>query len=303
MLAASILALLGHVIANDSIIRRHPTQEETSVHLTATGQLQQLVKAQDGITTKVASGNINGCNIYYTFGDDDSNTCSKSYTVNDPAPVTDPDECEQAVAYLPGGAASSSPSGITMANLSQYVVDNGWENPLPYTKNCFLNTYTDANFPLPTDTVYYNPTQTEPTAYKGKPVCKREKYPSGTANTVSSTAGVCPTDFEVITSVADCHKAFVAVLGKDGCQEAKFEDGAVDWKPTDRPKGCYREPTTGCFNFNHIATEGTAVQGNVVCKVSGVAVECCKNLDGSCVNHGNITQTQANNGVTGTVTR
>lgn len=251
-LAASILAILGDAQAapatpeeqlKGSIIRRH--KDSSEIHLGPSGEMS-LLHREDPSSDR--------CNHNYNLGTENSNTCIKGVHIEHP------DDCVF--------AASGLGPGYKAAPKEKFVVTpgrNGWSTPLamenyvaPYPKNCFaLN-----------GVVYFNPTETSPTAWQGTPVCERELYPKASPST-SNPAGQCPQDFEPITDFTECTEAWSCVEGNSGCREADFENAARVTSQT-KPKGCYRE-TNGCFNFNHIgaAPTGTVSGATTMCKLTG----------------------------------
>jgi len=169
----------------------------------------------------------NTCNHNYVLGAANTNGCAAGLVH-----IVHPDDCENAAKRL-GPKFKAAPA-------HNFTISNALEDPLKWPANCFAHN----------GLVYYNPYDQSPPTYVGSPVCERELYP------MASTVGACPTDFEVISDFDGCTAAFECVLGNAGCKMKDFQTGAIVISQV-KPKGCYREPVTGCFNFNHIAAEPT----------------------------------------------
>jgi hypothetical protein len=246
IVAASILTLLGNAIASPivkkedlkaSIIRRH--EDSSEIRLSPTGEM--LLQASDGTVTDAPSGgggvSNDPCDREYKLGAAGSNDCPAG-TV----PIVHPEDCERAAALVKnddGTAAGLSVLKKADGNLQNFTIHNGWVNPMPQPKNCLVwNGH-----------VYYNPTETIPTAYEGQTLCEETKYPSGTGNTAAASA--CPTGYEAIMTYTECHLAFGCSSGYSGCSMPDFANAARHISTTE-PKGCFREPN-GCFNFNWVS--------------------------------------------------
>lgn len=245
MLAASLLIVLGaghgatsSAVSDEplkgSIIRRHPLQDTSEVHLSATGEMS-IMQRQDPVNDY--------CDHSFILGTPNSNTCTKG------APITHPETCEHAARNV---------TGLRLAPPKEFVVHNGWKSPLSFPKNCFVDD----------GVVYFNPTEPSPSVWKGTPLCQRELYPSAKQdyNSAAVSTITCPVDFEAITTYSDCMKASACNEGVNGCKMPDFVN-AAPFESQKRPKGCYRE-ADGCFNFNHIkGTPTETVVGQAVCQL------------------------------------
>jgi hypothetical protein len=251
MLAASMLVLLGHALAagsttfedhlKSSIVRRHDTADGAAeAHLNALGEIE-IMQSRSVPADNVGEVSNSFCNHDFLVGKTDSNDCDCDQCV----PIMKKEECERAANYMKAKGLSFEPHHDNKS----FVVSDGWQNPLPYPKNCFA---------MANGTVFYNPTETMPTTFQGTPICMRRVYSDGPTNTDGSTG--CTGDFEAITDFHDCQSAWSCADGDDACRSLEFE-WASDHIDSTAPKGCFRETGTKCVNFNHITYTICSVKG------------------------------------------
>jgi len=232
----------------NSIIRRHDVKAGLSeVLLDSAGEVKfqgrvtPAADQSDPVPTEVSNS---FCNHDFVRGQKDTNTCDRG------VPIITEDGCRHAATYL-----KTNGETVDAAADHSFVkaVNEGGAAALPFPKGCFIHE----------GKVFLNPTEPEPDAWQGTPLCQRLLYP---------TLSECTGEFEAITTAEDCLLAASCVEGLDGCKKPELEYHLqTDMKKphlTNRPKGCFREPTTDCFNFNHLASEPSAkVQGKQVCQL------------------------------------
>jgi len=256
MLIASILVLVGQVLSapvlseeqvKGSMIRRHQdSSTDSAIGLGAHGEMSLLQSAPK-------DREISDCDHDYNVGTTNSDTCTKGEHINDS------DLCLKAAVKL---RKETAPHAEFFINIS--TVD-----PSNRPKGCHLFE----------DKVYYNPTQPNPEAFEGAPICWREKYPHAVP-AAGNTAGTCPTGFATIMSVEECAEAWKCNVGTDACRKQDFRNGAkpvadpnhrcANCEVDDKPRGCYVGTDDGCFGFNYgvISTAATSTAATSICKLT-----------------------------------
>jgi len=264
MLLASTLVLAGRVLsqpvlseeqAKGSMIRRHQeSSTDSAIGLGAHGEMSLMHMNRS--TPK--DREISDCNRDYNVGTTNSDTCTKGEH------IYSSDLCIKAATKL----------RKEVAPIAEWIINIDHVNPSNHPKGCLLFQ----------DKVYYNPTQPNPEAYEGSPICWREKYPRATP-AAGNTAGTCTSDFAVITDVRECNEAWQCIAGTDSCRKQDFRNGALpanmvgdpahkcaNCEVADKPRGCYIGTDDGCYGFNYgihgTDTSATSVAATSICMIA-----------------------------------
>lgn len=257
MLLASMLTLLrhGHAVASTSsddqlknqIIRRHDSKDGLSeALLDSAGE----VKFRRRVANTTAANEVSNsfCNHDFVRGTVNTNQCDCG---DGCVPVMTEYACRHAAEYL-----KTNGEQVSAAQSFVKAVNEGGLAILPFPKGCYIHG----------GEIFLNPTEPEPKdGWQGTPLCQRQLFPA-------SLDG-CTGAFEAITTREDCLLAADCAVGLDGCKMPDFEHAASkQFESAERPKGCFLEPKTECFNFNHVDSEsGGNIEGQRVCKLKKVS--------------------------------
>lgn len=166
-------------------------------------------------------------------------------------------------------------AGLLGYNMSDhYMLDTHYENPLPYPKACFLNT---SETPMK---ISFNPSASDASniTLMGKKICMRMLYVNGTENTDADAAcsGAGP-DYVPILEYDACKNAMTCHSGPRAPKLVAFETKNTTYRPTDKPKGCFIQISTGEWGFNWAHKNGVEVDQSKFADVASICHDSAAN--------------------------
>lgn len=252
-----VLAMLTSVVSAAQVVsqeegammRRQKSESMKSIDMGAHGELMmhktegEMQPQTGGKETLKPPGETSYCDEVYPRGTDNSNDCITG------VPIERQEDCRHAAGAI----------NLPTADPSKWLINDGFVNPNPYPKNCFIFQ----------DTVFFNPTESNRTSgWTGTPICQNIIYKNGTTGLDSdATSGGCTGDYEAISSYAECEWAHDCQWGNMYCQITTFANNA--FTSQDAPRGCYRN-SLGCYGYNAAtaAVTGTLTGMTPVCRLS-----------------------------------
>jgi hypothetical protein len=241
-------SLIKEEQAHTSIVRRHAEEAQ----LLPSGELVREIRqiGHEKVVRTAPDPSNSACDHDYVLGAVSSGVCNTGERVVN---ITGEQACSDAADALCNAKDSNSPCKGFGGK-----VTNDWKNPLSFPHYCFIK---------PDDKhVYFNPTQTFPTAYVGRTICVEEKFPYAKKDTQGNAD--CPPNFMHIFNFTECKGAHACDVGADGCQDP----ASMQWDnlqvEAERPKGCYVDEH-GCFRFNSASSSTwKSIKDQAVCKRS-----------------------------------
>lgn len=155
---------------------------------------------------------------------------------------------------------ATDPHHLNLTLGSPFILSTDHTNPLPYPKACFLNTSENK--------VYFNPSGSDvgDLTLTGRKICMRPLYVNGQANTDSPAACTwAGADYVPILEYDACLYAMAACEGGGAPKLDQFfyNVSPANYKPQNKPRGCFKVTSTGQWAFNWIHKEAGTVDANL----------------------------------------